>query len=107
MRFCKYTDEISVHRCHVFIPYISLGINNYIPGVLYFFPCDPNDHGYIFDVLYNTLLLDGLCEGTMQLPSHIDDDEIRLLHSTLPYIISKGRAASTTGKYAAGWHGWV
>ena len=45
--------------------------------------------------------------GTLKAPSHIQDEEIRLLNSTLPYIIRRGRAQSTTGKYEAGWKGWV
>ena len=41
------------------------------------------------------------------MPSDIQDDEIKLLANTLPYIITKGRAKSTTGKYEIGWKGWV
>ena len=44
---------------------------------------------------------------TMKAPSHIQDEEIRLLNSTLPYIIRRDRAQSNTGKYEAGWKGWV
>ena len=43
----------------------------------------------------------------MEHPSQIEDQEIRLLNETLPYIITKGRADSTTTKYNQGWRGWV
>ena len=43
----------------------------------------------------------------MLAPSYIRDEEIRLLNETLPYLITKGRAESTTSKYEAVWNGWV
>ena len=36
-----------------------------------------------------------------------NDNELDLLSSSLPLIVTKGLAPSTTSKYQAGWRGWV
>ena len=43
----------------------------------------------------------------MKLPDDVEDEEIKLLASTLPYIIRNGRANTTIEKYKSGWLGWV
>ena len=43
----------------------------------------------------------------MKLPDDVEDEEIKLLASTLPYIIRKGRANTAIDKYKSGWSGWV
>ena len=37
----------------------------------------------------------------------VEDEEIALLATSLPYIVEHGRANATVEKYKAGWSGWV
>ena len=40
-------------------------------------------------------------------PSQVKDSELKLLATSLPFIVQKGRADTTIKKYKAGWQGWV
>ena len=40
-------------------------------------------------------------------PTPLQDEEIKLLASTLPHVVVHGRANSTVYKYRSGWLGWL
>ena len=43
----------------------------------------------------------------MMLPSQVKDSELKLLATSLPFIVQNARAEATVKKYKAGWQGRV